>query len=149
MSRLLYISNFIKEFRRILKLPEMTMPDLAYILCSMGCHKTPDRMYYEDEVFNMLYTRTNEIKERYKRLYSEKYGTTAQQINTSTPLRTTYDVPKRLSEPKGEPVIQNVPDETNMDYVSKQLLKVDGVFYDSFKPKTVRFIRKRTNNTEL
>lgn len=139
MSKTLYISNFIKTFRKELKLPDMTMQDLARMLYSMGCHKTPDKMYYEDEVFNILYMRTNELKREYCKLHPEKCKA------SNDAYKAVMDANNRACGIKPNNV--KTPDETDMDYVSNQLLKDDGVFYESAAPKqrTVRFIRKRTS----
>lgn len=117
----------------------MTIQDLACMLYSMGCHKTPDKMYYEDEVFNILYMRTNELKREYRRLHPEKCKA------SSDAYKVVLDANNRAHEIK--PNNAKTPDETDMDYVSNQLLKDDGVFYESAAPKqrTVRFIRKHTS----
>lgn len=147
MSKTLYISNFIGTFRRELNYPEMTIPDLAYVLCSMGCNKTADHRYYMDEVFAKLYGRTNEFRRRYESLYPMKYGITVDKDTRGTIADKDADIV--LTRPDKNAVdtanISDEPDETNMEYVSYQLLKDDGVFYESVKskPKTVRFIRRR------
>jgi hypothetical protein len=137
MSKLIYISNFIGSFRKRLKCPEMTMQDLAIILNAMGCSKTKDKKYYYDEIFNMLFGRSNEIIKRYKKLHPEKFGISTEDTPTTIP----EYISRNDSKEETKKYIE--PDETNMDYVSNQLLKDDEVFYESVSSNVIKFIKKR------